>query len=59
MYDYLLSEENKKFKEEVREFVKNEVPPSLLRKMDNDEVQYPGEFVQALAKQNLNRNKIN
>ena len=53
MYDYLLSEENKKFKEEVREFVKNEVPPSLLRKMDNDEVQYPGEFVQALANQNL------
>ncbi len=53
MYDYLLSEENKKFREEVREFVKNEVPPSLLKKMDNDEVQYPAEFVQALAKQNL------
>ncbi len=53
MYDYLLSEEYKKFKEEVREFVKTEVPPSLLKKMDNDEVQYPGEFIQALAKQNL------
>ena len=53
MYDYLLSEENKKLKEEVREFVKTAVPPSLLKKMDKDEVQYPGEFVQALAKQNL------
>jgi acyl-CoA dehydrogenase len=53
MYDYLLSEEYKKLKQEVREFVKNAVPPSLLKKMDKDEVQYPVEFVQALAKQNL------
>ncbi|MFX0073781.1 MAG: acyl-CoA dehydrogenase family protein [Candidatus Hermodarchaeota archaeon] len=53
MYDYLLSEEYKKFKEEVREFVKNEVPPSLLKKMDKDEIQYPAEFVRGLAKHNL------
>ncbi|MFX0187498.1 MAG: acyl-CoA dehydrogenase family protein [Candidatus Hodarchaeota archaeon] len=53
MYDYLLSEENKRFREEVREFVKNEVPPSLLKKMDKDEVQYPAEFVKAMAKHNM------
>ncbi|TFG07339.1 MAG: acyl-CoA dehydrogenase [Promethearchaeota archaeon] len=53
MYDYLLSEEYKKFKEEVREFVKNEVPHSLLKKMDKDEIQYPAEFVQGLARHNL------
>ncbi|MFW9899578.1 MAG: acyl-CoA dehydrogenase family protein [Candidatus Thorarchaeota archaeon] len=53
MYDYLLSEENKRFREEIREFVKNEVPPSLLKKMDKDEVQYPAEFVKAMAKHNM------
>ena len=53
MYDYLLSEENKKFREEVRVFVKNAVPPSLLKKMDKDEIQYPTEWMHALAKQNL------
>ena len=53
MYDYLLNEENKKFREEVREFVKNAVPPSLLKQMDKDEIQYPSEWMEALAKQNL------
>ncbi len=53
MYDYLLSEENLKFREEVREFVKKSVPPSLLKKMDKDEIQYPSEWMYALAKQNL------
>jgi acyl-CoA dehydrogenase len=53
MYDYLLSDENKKFKEEVREFVKDAVPPSLLKKMDKDEIQYPSEWLNALADKNL------
>ncbi|MFX1321435.1 MAG: acyl-CoA dehydrogenase family protein [Promethearchaeota archaeon] len=53
MYDYLLSEENKKFREEVRKFVKNAVPPSLIKKMDRDEIRYPSEWLNALAKQNL------
>ncbi|MFX1366880.1 MAG: acyl-CoA dehydrogenase family protein, partial [Promethearchaeota archaeon] len=53
MYDYLLSNENKKFREEVRKFVKSTVPPSLLKKMDKDEIQYPTEWLNALAKQNL------
>ncbi len=53
MYNYLLSQENKTFKDEVRTFVKRAVPPSLLKKMDNDEIQYPSEWLNALAKQNL------
>ncbi len=53
MYEYLLSEENKEFREEVRQFVKEAVPPLLLKKMDRDEVQYPSEWLHALAKQNL------
>ena len=53
MYDYLLSEENKKLREEIREFVKNSVSPSLIKKMDRDEIRYPSEWLNALAKQNL------
>jgi alkylation response protein AidB-like acyl-CoA dehydrogenase len=53
MYDYILSEDHKKFRDEIREFVKDAVPPSLLKKMDKDEIQYPAEWLQALAKQNL------
>ncbi|MHA1933323.1 MAG: acyl-CoA dehydrogenase family protein, partial [Promethearchaeota archaeon] len=41
------------FRDEVREFVKNAVPPSLLKKLDKDEIQYPTEYLKALAKQNL------
>ena len=53
MYDYLLSEENMKFRDEVRAFVKSAVSPSLIKKMDNDEIQYPSEWLHALARQNL------
>ncbi len=53
MYDYLLSEKHKVFREEVREFVKSAVPPSLLKEMDNNQIQYPDEWMHALAKQNL------
>lgn len=53
MYDYLLSDENINFREEVRTFVKNAVTPSLLKGMDKDEIQYPTEWLNALAKQNL------
>ncbi|MBY8983483.1 MAG: acyl-CoA/acyl-ACP dehydrogenase [Candidatus Lokiarchaeota archaeon] len=53
MYDYLLSEDNRKFRDEVREFVKNAVPPSLLKKLDKDEIQYPTEYLKSLARQNL------
>lgn len=53
MYDYLLNEENRKLREEVREFVKGAVSPSLLKRMDKDDIRYPDEWLKALAKQNL------
>lgn len=53
MFDFLLSEENKKLKNEVRLFVKDEISHSLLQKMDKDEIQYPREYVIALSKKNL------
>ena len=53
LQDILLTDEEKGIKEEVREFVKNEVSSDLLKKMDRDEITYPKEFVEALGKRNL------
>ncbi|MBW1780147.1 MAG: acyl-CoA/acyl-ACP dehydrogenase [Deltaproteobacteria bacterium] len=53
LQDVLLSEAEKAIKEEVREFVKKDVPPDLLKKMDRDEITYPREYVEALGKGNL------
>jgi acyl-CoA dehydrogenase len=39
--------------DEVRDFVKNEVPAELLRKMDREEVRFAKEFIQAAAARNL------
>jgi acyl-CoA dehydrogenase len=53
MFDYLISEEYKSLRNKVRAFVRDEVPHSLLKQMDRDEVIYPKEFVQNLAKYGL------
>jgi acyl-CoA dehydrogenase len=53
MYDFLLSEGEKKLQEEVRKFVREKVPSSLIRAMDADQVKYPKEYVESLAAQNL------
>ena len=53
MFDILLTNEEKKLKEEVKRFVKEEVPSSLIRAMDADEVKYPKEFIEKLAAHNL------
>lgn len=52
MIEALLTEQQKKLKEEVREFVKK-IPRQLLLDMDADKVRYPKEYVTGLAKQNL------
>lgn len=52
MYDVLLNEEEKELKFRARAFVKT-IPSSWLRKMDQDEIQYPIEYVKALAKDQL------
>ena len=53
MFDYIISEEAKKIKEEFRVFIRDEVPHSLIKQMDKDEVQYPTEYLQNLGKHNL------
>jgi alkylation response protein AidB-like acyl-CoA dehydrogenase len=53
LQDVLLTEEEKALKQEVRQFVKNQVPSDLLKKMDKDEIRYPRDFVKSLAERNL------
>lgn len=52
MIDVLLTEEQKKLRDEVRDFVKW-VPRQLLIDMDADKVRYPREFVVEAARRNL------
>ncbi len=52
MLDVLLTDEEKEIKYKIRKVIKT-VPPSMLRKMDLEEIQYPTDFVKDLAKQNL------
>ncbi|MDI9611286.1 MAG: acyl-CoA dehydrogenase family protein [Archaeoglobales archaeon] len=50
--NFLLSEEEIKLREKVKEFVAS-IDPELLRKMDRNEVDYPFEFVKTCAEKNL------
>jgi len=49
----LWDDTTRKLVEEVRDFVKNEVPADLLRKMDREEIRFAKEFIQAAAARNL------
>lgn len=53
LQDVLLTKEELALREEVREFVKKEVSPDLVKKMDRDEIRYPREFVKALGDRNM------
>jgi alkylation response protein AidB-like acyl-CoA dehydrogenase len=53
MFDFLLTEEERKLKQEVKRFVRERVPSSLIRAMDADQVKYPKEYIESLAAQNL------
>ena len=52
MLDVLLTKEEQEIKYKVRKFIKT-IPPSMLRKMDREEVQYPTDYIKDLAKRNL------
>ncbi|MEW6273691.1 MAG: acyl-CoA dehydrogenase family protein [Bacillota bacterium] len=52
MFDFLLTEQEKQLREEVREFVK-QVPRQLLLDMDSNKVQYPKEFITQAASRGL------
>jgi len=53
MLDVVLTEAERTIRDEARAFVREAIDPDLLRRMDNDEVRYPREYVQALAEHRL------
>jgi acyl-CoA dehydrogenase len=53
MYDFLLSEHEIALRAEARRFAKEDVPSSLIRSMDADQVRYPREFIEKAASRNL------
>jgi len=53
LQDVFLTKEELALKQEVGDFVKNNVPPDLLKKMDRDEIRYPGENGKNLGNRNL------
>ncbi len=52
MFDFLLSEEQAKIREEVRDFVKW-VPRRMILDMDADKIKFPTEFLQEAGRRNL------
>jgi acyl-CoA dehydrogenase len=53
LYDALLTEQEKALRDEVRRFVRDEVPADLLRAMDREEITFPYEFIAKLASHGL------
>ncbi len=53
MFDFLLSDVERRVRDEVRSFVRDRVPPKLLKDMDADRIRYPREFVEMLGGENL------
>ncbi len=52
MFDHLLSEEQLKIREEVRDFV-SQVPRQMIFDMDADKIRFPKEFLQEAGRRNL------
>ena len=53
LYDALLTEQEKALRDEVRRFVRDEVPADLLRAMDREEITFPYEFIAKLVHHGL------
>jgi len=53
MDDFMLDEAGRAIRDRTREFVKNEVDPEYLRRMDRDEIRYPRELYEAYARHKL------
>ncbi|MHA1277750.1 MAG: acyl-CoA dehydrogenase family protein [Candidatus Helarchaeota archaeon] len=53
MLDILMTEEQKKVRDEVRAFVRDDIPPKLLFQMDAKEIDYPDEFIKKASQRNL------
>jgi alkylation response protein AidB-like acyl-CoA dehydrogenase len=53
MDDFMLDEQGRAIRDAAREFVKNEIDPEYLRRMDRDEIRYPRELYEGYAKHGL------
>ncbi|MHA3964667.1 MAG: acyl-CoA dehydrogenase family protein [Candidatus Thorarchaeota archaeon SMTZ1-45] len=53
MFEVLLSDDEKKLRDDVRAFVRDKVDSELIVAMDSKEKEYPYEFIKAAAKANL------
>jgi acyl-CoA dehydrogenase len=53
MNEFMLDDKGRMIQEKVREFVKNEIDPEYLRRMDRDEIRYPRELYALYAKHHL------
>lgn len=52
MFEYLLNAEQKKLRDEARDFVKS-IPGKMILDMDADKIRFPKEFLQEAGKRNL------
>ena len=52
MFDYLLNDEQKKLRQEARDFVKS-IPRKMILDMDGDKIQFPKEFLREAGRRNL------
>ena len=53
MFDEIISNEERKLRDEVRAFVRDKVDRELLLAMDSKQKEYPYDFIKAAAKENL------
>ncbi|MBN2033999.1 MAG: acyl-CoA/acyl-ACP dehydrogenase [Deltaproteobacteria bacterium] len=53
MDDFLLSEEEKNLKGEVRSFARDDIPSSLIRMMDGEQIRYPKKFLEKAASRRI------
>ncbi len=53
MNEFLLDERARAAQDKAREFVKNEIDPEYLRRMDRDEIRFPRELYENYARHNL------
>ena len=52
MFDYLLNDEQKKLRDETRDFVKS-IPKKMILDMDAEKIQFPKEFLKEAGQRNL------
>ena len=53
MFDFMLTKEQMKLQEEVRQFVKNDIPSKLIRDMDMSVIETGRPIVEIAGKRNL------